>query len=140
MRCTRTPRRCCGVVFGQAQRPNPNMLYKSRWRVEGTLRLRSKQHPELDWAEPLARIERLSKQYVQRGALARSRVTVQALDEASLTIRRGTTLALIGESGSGKSTLARCLALLEQPSGGAICVAGHNLTEMAPHELFAVRN
>ena len=115
------------------------MLYKSRWRVEGTLRLRSKQHPELDWAEPLARIERLSKQYVQRGALARSRVTVQALEEASLTIRRGTTLALIGESGSGKSTLARCLALLEKPSGGAIWFAGHNLTEMNSKDLLPFR-
>jgi ABC-type glutathione transport system ATPase component len=100
------------------------------------LRLRSNPHPELGWAEPLVSIERLSKQYVQRGALTRSNVTVQALDQASLTIRRGTTLALVGESGSGKSTLARCLALLEKPSGGAIWFAGDNLTEMNSRDLL----
>jgi ABC-type glutathione transport system ATPase component len=100
------------------------------------LRPRSNQHPELDRAEPLVRIERLSKQYVQRGALTRYKVSVQALDQASLTIRRGTTLALVGESGSGKSTLARCLALLEKPSAGAIWFAGDNLTEMNSKNLL----
>jgi len=100
------------------------------------LRHRSNQYPELDCAAPLVRIERLSKQYVQRGALTRSKVTVQALDQATLTIRRGTTLALVGESGSGKSTLARCLALLEKPSAGAIWFAGDNLTEMNSKNLL----
>jgi ABC-type glutathione transport system ATPase component len=100
------------------------------------LKPRSNQHPELDCAEPLVRIERLSKQYVQRGAVTRSKVIVQALDQASLTIRRGTTLALVGESGSGKSTLARCLALLEKPSAGAIWFAGDNLTEMNSKNLL----
>jgi peptide/nickel transport system ATP-binding protein len=109
---------------------NPKIFYKSSWRAEGPLRLESNPHLELDWARPLVRVEHLSKQYVQRTALARSRVIVQALDDASLTIRRGSTFGLIGESGSGKSTLARCLALLEKPSGGAIWFAGENLLKM----------
>ncbi|HEY4709569.1 MAG TPA: ATP-binding cassette domain-containing protein [Candidatus Acidoferrales bacterium] len=100
------------------------------------MRLGPNQHTELDWAEPLVRIERLSKRYVQGGALTRSRVIVQALNDASLTIRRGTTLGLIGESGSGKSTLARCLALLEKPSGGSIWFSGDNLTEMDSRDLL----
>ena len=84
----------------------------------------------LDRREPLVRVQHLSKQYVQRRPLTRAKFTVQALDDANLTIWRGTTLALIGESGSGKSTLARCLALLEKPSGGAIWFAGENLLEL----------
>jgi ABC-type glutathione transport system ATPase component len=94
---------------------------------------------DINQAEPLVRIQNLSKQYVQRRPLTRAKFTVHALDYASLTIRRGTTLALIGESGSGKSTLARCLALLEKPSGGAIWFAGENLAEMSPKDIFPFR-
>jgi ABC-type glutathione transport system ATPase component len=89
----------------------------------------------LDRCEPLVRVQHLSKQYVQRRPLTRAKFTVQALDDANLTIRRGTTLALIGESGSGKSTLARCLALLEKPTGGAIWFAGENLLELNAKDL-----
>ncbi len=89
----------------------------------------------LDRCEPLVRVQHLSKEYVQRRPLTRARFTVQALDDANLTIRRGTTLALIGESGAGKSTLARCLALLEKPSGGAIWFAGENMLELNAKDL-----
>jgi len=108
----------------------------SRWYGEETLRVHSKPEPELDRTEPLVRVEHLSRQYVQHRPLTRAKFTVEALEDASLTIRRGTTLALIGESGSGKSTLARCLALLEKPSSGAIWFAGENLAERAPKELL----
>jgi peptide/nickel transport system ATP-binding protein len=103
------------------------------------LKIPAKPQRELDRSEPLVRVEHLSKHYVQRRPLTRTKFTVHALDDASLTIRRGTTLALIGESGSGKSTLARCLALLEKPSGGAIWFGGENLVGLAPKELFPFR-
>jgi ABC-type glutathione transport system ATPase component len=89
---------------------------------------------------PLVRIERLNKIYVQRRPISRANFEVTALQDASLTIDRGTTLALIGESGSGKSTLARCLALLEEPTGGEIWFEGRDILELAPQELFPVRN
>ena len=89
--------------------------------------------------EPLVRIQNLSKHYVQHRPFTRAKFTVHALEDASLTIRRGTTLALIGESGSGKSTLARCLALLEEASSGAIWFAGENLVDLTPKELFHFR-
>jgi ABC-type glutathione transport system ATPase component len=89
---------------------------------------------------PLVRIERLNKSYVQRRPISRSKLEVTALQDASLTIDRGTTFALIGESGSGKSTLARCLALLEKPTEGEIWFEGRDILELAPHELFTMRN
>ena len=50
----------------------------------------------------------------------------QVLHGVDLEVRRGTTLALIGESGSGKSTLARIVTGLEAPSGGTVDVSAAN--------------
>ena len=47
-----------------------------------------------------------------------------ALRSVSLALPRGAVLALLGESGSGKTTLLRLVAGFEQPSGGAITLAG----------------
>jgi peptide/nickel transport system ATP-binding protein len=114
-------------------------LFKRSWQCEGTLRNDANAQCEHDQSEPLVRVQNLSMHYVQRRPLTRAKFTVSALDNASLTIRRGTTLALIGESGSGKSTLARCLALLEKPSSGGIWFAGKNLVDLTQKELFAFR-
>jgi peptide/nickel transport system ATP-binding protein len=99
----------------------------------------TKQPYKLGRMETLVRIEHLSKSYVQRRPLTRSEFTLQALDDVNLTIRRGVTLAIVGDSGSGKSTLARCLALLEPPSGGEIWFDGKNLLALERSELSAAR-
>jgi ABC-type glutathione transport system ATPase component len=52
------------------------------------------------------------------------RRVVRALGGVSFEVRRGETLAVIGESGSGKSTLTRLITGLEQPSDGIILVDG----------------
>ena len=71
-------------------------------------------------SDALVRVCGLTKQYVQRRAFAREKFTITALENVNLTIRRGATLALVGESGAGKSTLGRCLALIEPPTAGEI--------------------
>ncbi len=53
---------------------------------------------------------------------------VQAVDEVSLTLLRGTTLAIVGESGCGKSTLARLLARLIEPTSGTVLLDGADVT------------
>jgi ABC-type lipoprotein export system ATPase subunit len=50
-----------------------------------------------------------------------------ALQGATLRVARGEQLAVLGPSGSGKSTLLRCVAGLEPPSAGAVCVLGHDI-------------
>lgn len=53
----------------------------------------------------------------------------EVLKGIDLDIAPGEVLAIIGPSGSGKTTLLRCLNLLEQPSGGQICVGGSTSTQ-----------
>ena len=49
---------------------------------------------------------------------------VEVLRRVSLAVAAGDVVCVIGPSGSGKTTLLRCLALLEQPSAGAVTMSG----------------
>ncbi|MRJ78312.1 ATP-binding cassette domain-containing protein [Aeromicrobium sp. SMF47] len=51
---------------------------------------------------------------------------VQALDDVSLTVERGSFLAVMGPSGSGKSTLMHCAAALDVPTSGTVLIGGHD--------------
>ena len=54
---------------------------------------------------------------------------IRALDDCSLTIKRGEVVSIIGPSGSGKSTMLRCLNLLEVPTSGKVIVDGVDITD-----------
>jgi iron(III) transport system ATP-binding protein len=49
------------------------------------------------------------------------------LDDISIGIARGQTLALLGPSGCGKTTMLRCIAGLESANAGSIDIAGQNV-------------
>lgn len=49
---------------------------------------------------------------------------VRALDDVSITVERGTFLAVMGPSGSGKSTLMHCAAGLDTPTSGNVLIDG----------------
>jgi ABC-2 type transport system ATP-binding protein len=51
----------------------------------------------------------------------------RALAEVSFTLRLGSITALVGPNGAGKTTLLRCLAALEEPSGGSILIDGQDI-------------
>jgi oligopeptide transport system ATP-binding protein len=53
--------------------------------------------------------------------------TFHAVDDVSLTVRAGETLALVGQSGAGKSTLGRMMLGLLEPTGGEIIFDGESL-------------
>jgi len=89
---------------------------------------------KLDHSEPLLKVRGLAKEYAEHRPFARSRRIVVAFDEVNFSIRRGKTLALVGESGAGKSTLARYLAFLEKPTRGEIWSEGANLLALSKQE------
>ncbi|MCA1490619.1 ABC transporter ATP-binding protein [Ensifer sp. NBAIM29] len=62
--------------------------------------------------------------------LGRSPHAVTAVNQVSLAVGRGETLAVVGESGSGKSTLARMLVGLEEPTSGTLRIGGRDAAEL----------
>ena len=62
----------------------------------------------------------VSRPWLNRVLEGAPRRMLKAVDGVSLQIRRGETLALVGESGCGKSTVARLIVGLHAPSRGGI--------------------
>ena len=56
--------------------------------------------------------------------------TVKAVDDVSLEIYEGETLALVGESGCGKSTLGRVIMNLITPTSGTVTFDGTDITAL----------
>ena len=89
-------------------------------------------------AEPLLRVDRISKSYHCH----------HVLKGISMDVRAGEVTCIVGPSGSGKSTLLRCLNRLEIPDEGAVYLEGApigmvwqngRLYEMSSNQLAAQR-
>ncbi len=78
----------------------------------------------------------LKKSFSQRsGKFGFGSTQIKALDDVSISLREGTTLAVVGESGSGKSTLARCLLQLQPLDSGEVLFRGRDLAALPRSEL-----
>jgi ABC-type multidrug transport system fused ATPase/permease subunit len=58
-----------------------------------------------------------------------------ALDDVSLHVPPGQTVALVGTTGAGKSTLAKLVARFYDPTEGSVLVDGHDLRSVTAHSL-----
>jgi putative ABC transport system ATP-binding protein len=65
--------------------------------------------------------------------------TLAILDDVSLSIRRGETVAVMGASGAGKSTLLALLAGLDETTSGVVRLADFELTRLDEDGRAAVR-
>ena len=82
----------------------------------------------------------LSKQYSQtKGFFSRKKTVINALDDVSLNITKGITLAVVGESGSGKSTLAKALIRLVSLDKGHVTFNGVDFLSVSPSQLKGMR-
>ena len=90
-------------------------------------------------SELVLEVRGLSKTYTQ-GHWWQKKFHRHALNEVSLTLPAGKTLALFGKSGSGKTTLAMCLVGLERPDEGEIFLEGTDLSSLPrPARMIAQR-
>jgi len=71
----------------------------------------------------------VSRPWLNRVLEGEGRRSLRAVDDVSFAIRRGETLALVGESGCGKSTVARLIVGLYAPSQGKIEFEGNDLAD-----------
>ena len=87
--------------------------------------------------DPILRLASLRAEYVTTDG------AVQAVNNVSLSLGRGRTLALMGESGSGKTSVGLCiLNLLPHPgriTGGRVLYEGTDLLGLAPQEMRHIR-
>ncbi|MEI8303546.1 MAG: oligopeptide/dipeptide ABC transporter ATP-binding protein [Burkholderiales bacterium] len=79
-------------------------------------------------AQGLSKVFDVSAPWLTRVLERRPRQLLRAVDGVSFSIRRGETLALVGESGCGKSTVARLLVGLHAPSAGRVLFEGAPLS------------
>ena len=75
--------------------------------------------------DELLSVDRLTVRFpIRSGLLSRHTANLHAVEDVSLSIRSGETLALVGESGSGKSTIGRAIMNLEKIHSGTVTLAG----------------
>ena len=55
-----------------------------------------------------------------------------ALDDVSLNIEEGSSVAILGKSGSGKSTLMHAISGLDKPQKGRVLIDGEDILRLKP--------
>jgi oligopeptide/dipeptide ABC transporter ATP-binding protein len=92
------------------------------------------------FGEPLIEVEGLTKRFpVASGVFSRNAGQVHAVEDVTLSVRRGETLGIVGESGCGKSTTARLMLKLLEPTAGVIRFEGRDITRLSPRQMRPLR-
>jgi len=76
----------------------------------------------------------LAKDFIQGG------VKLEVLRGASITVRAGERIAIVGASGSGKTTLLQLLGGLDLPTRGTVGIAGSAMNQLSDTERGRLRN
>ncbi|MBX3517365.1 MAG: ABC transporter ATP-binding protein [Rhodospirillales bacterium] len=84
-------------------------------------------------SEPLFRLERITRTYVQ------GRAKLNVLNGVDLALGRGEIVALVGPSGAGKSTLLHIAGLLERPDDGEVLLTGKACGRLSDDARTAIR-
>ena len=93
----------------------------------------------IEGADVILDIRHASKFFPIGGGLFRRPRLVRAVNDVTLSVKRGETLGLVGESGCGKSTLGRLVLRLDDPTSGEIYFEKVDLAPLKRREMVAVR-
>jgi len=94
-----------------------------------------------DSQQALLKVDGLQVHFpVHKGLFRRVVGQVRAVDNVSLTIPAGTTLALVGESGCGKTTVGKGILQLLTPTGGSVKLSNDELTKLSHSALRRKRS
>ncbi|OYX40689.1 MAG: peptide ABC transporter ATP-binding protein [Rhodobacterales bacterium 32-67-9] len=93
---------------------------------------------------PLLQVTGLTKHYSGHRSIGQRlggvpQTVVKAVNDVSLSVRRGEILGLIGESGCGKSTLGRAILRLHEPTEGKVVFDGKDVTALDADALKSMR-
>src|ERR1043165_4153778 len=85
---------------------------------------------------PLLKLAKVTKCYDSPDGAA----ALTVLNDVSLQVERGESLAIVGPSGSGKSTLLQIIGTLDRPNTGQVLLNGQDLNGLDEIQLASVRN
>ena len=88
----------------------------------------------------LLKVNGLKKYFPIRGGIFSKTIGyVQAVDGVNFYIKKGETLALVGESGCGKTTTGRLILRLLEPTTGEVEFEGKNIYKLSKEEIRVTR-
>ncbi|MBP1584197.1 MAG: ABC transporter ATP-binding protein [Lachnospiraceae bacterium] len=91
-------------------------------------------------SENLLVVRNLKKYFPIKSSFFKMTVgNVKAVDGVSFTIKRGTTMGLVGESGCGKSTTGRTILRLQEKTEGEVIFDGQDIFKLSKEELRKLR-
>ena len=102
--------------------------------------LAKKLNDNIEMNDNILIVRNLKKYYpISKFSIKKNKAYVKAVDDISFSIKRGTTMGLVGESGCGKTTVGRTILRLHEVTDGQVIFDGKDLAKVPPRELRKMR-
>ncbi|RWO86593.1 dipeptide ABC transporter ATP-binding protein [Mesorhizobium sp.] len=122
-------------TLSEQTHPYTRQLAQASMHVPARARLH-----DIETGQPLLQVQSVTRDYPgRRTSLFKRAPGIRAVDDVSLSMAPGQSVALVGRSGCGKSTLARMILALDRPTSGTIRFRGETVTGKSEAELKPAR-